>query len=32
MVVTRRGDSFEEQNLGAVRFVPLLGAEGWEEK
>jgi protein-L-isoaspartate(D-aspartate) O-methyltransferase len=31
-VITRRGDSFEEKNLGAVRFVPLLGEEGWEEK
>ncbi len=28
-VITRHGDSFEEENLGAVRFVPLLGAEGW---
>lgn len=30
-VITRRGDSFEEENLGGVRFVPLLGAEGWQE-
>jgi protein-L-isoaspartate(D-aspartate) O-methyltransferase len=30
-VITRRGDSFEEENLGAVRFVPLLGEEGWGE-
>ena len=30
-VITRRGDAFEEENLGAVRFVPLLGEEGWEE-
>jgi protein-L-isoaspartate(D-aspartate) O-methyltransferase len=31
-VITRRGDTFEEENLGAVRFVPLLGEEGWGEK
>ena len=31
-VITRRGDAFEEENLGAVRFVPLLGEEGWKEK
>lgn len=31
-VITRRGDGFEEENLGAVRFVPLLGDEGWVEK
>src|SRR5436190_9988958 len=30
-VITRRGDAFEEENLGAVRFVPLLGEEGWGE-
>jgi protein-L-isoaspartate(D-aspartate) O-methyltransferase len=24
-------DSFVEENLGAVRFVPLIGAEGWHE-
>ena len=29
LVVTRRGDRFEEENLGGVRFVPLLGEEGW---
>jgi protein-L-isoaspartate(D-aspartate) O-methyltransferase len=29
--VTRRGESFQEENLLACRFVPLLGAEGWEE-
>lgn len=28
-VITRRGDSFEEESLGGVRFVPLLGEEGW---
>ncbi len=28
-VITRRGDRFEEEDLGAVRFVPLMGAEGW---
>ena len=30
-VITRRGEAFEEENLGAVRFVPLLGEEGWVE-
>lgn len=30
-VITRRGDSFEEESLGGVRFVPLLGEEGWVE-
>ena len=24
-------DGFEEENLGAVRFVPLIGTEGWRE-
>jgi len=29
--VTRTdGDRFEEEDLGAVRFVPLIGAHGWE--
>jgi len=28
--VTRKGDSFESENLLACRFVPLLGEEGWE--
>ena len=28
--VTRRADgTFEREDLGAVRFVPLIGAEGW---
>ena len=30
-VITRRGDAFEEESLGSVRFVPLLGEEGWVE-
>jgi protein-L-isoaspartate(D-aspartate) O-methyltransferase len=30
LVITRRGDSFEEENLGGVRFVPLVGEEGWD--
>jgi protein-L-isoaspartate(D-aspartate) O-methyltransferase len=30
-VIKRHGDAFAEENLGAVRFVPLLGEEGWEE-
>jgi protein-L-isoaspartate(D-aspartate) O-methyltransferase len=30
--VSRTGaESFVEENLGAVRFVPLIGAEGWAE-
>ncbi len=30
--VTRHGeDLFAEENLGAVRFVPLIGAQGWNE-
>jgi protein-L-isoaspartate(D-aspartate) O-methyltransferase len=32
LVITRRGDSFEQENLGSVRFVPLMGAEGWTEE
>ena len=28
-VVTRRGETFETEDLGAVRFVPLMGEEGW---
>jgi protein-L-isoaspartate(D-aspartate) O-methyltransferase len=31
-VITRHGDVFEEENLGAVRFVPLLDKEGCAEK
>jgi protein-L-isoaspartate(D-aspartate) O-methyltransferase len=30
--VTRRGeDEFEQEDLGPVRFVPLIGAHGWAE-
>ena len=30
--ITRRGaDQFDEEDLGEVRFVPLVGAEGWPE-
>jgi protein-L-isoaspartate(D-aspartate) O-methyltransferase len=30
--VTRRGDElFEQQDLGPVRFVPLIGAHGWAD-
>ncbi len=30
--ITRTGpDSFEEEDIGAVRFVPLVGAQGWTE-
>jgi protein-L-isoaspartate(D-aspartate) O-methyltransferase len=28
--VRRDGDEFLEEDLGAVRFVPLIGEEGWE--
>jgi protein-L-isoaspartate(D-aspartate) O-methyltransferase len=31
VLVERDGDSFRETALGPVRFVPLLGAEGWPE-
>jgi protein-L-isoaspartate(D-aspartate) O-methyltransferase len=30
--VTRRGDQFEQEELGDVRFVPLIGAEGWQDE
>jgi protein-L-isoaspartate(D-aspartate) O-methyltransferase len=31
--VARRGhEDFEEQDLGPVRFVPLIGAQGWSER
>ncbi len=31
--VTRTGvEAFEEQDLGQVRFVPLIGAQGWDEQ
>lgn len=30
--ITRRGErQFEEEKLGAVRFVPLVGEQGWRE-
>lgn len=30
--VTRRGEqAYEQEDLGAVRFVPLIGAQGWSE-
>ena len=28
--IRRRGDETVEEDLGAVRFVPLIGAQGWE--
>ena len=28
-VVTKRGTAFERRDIGAVRFVPLVGAHGW---
>jgi protein-L-isoaspartate(D-aspartate) O-methyltransferase len=31
--ITRTGEEdFEQEELGAVRFVPLIGAHGWSEK
>lgn len=33
MRITRTGrDDFEEEDLGGVSFVPLIGAEGWEDR
>ncbi len=29
--VTRQGDKFIEDELGAVRFVPLIGEQGWRQ-
>ena len=31
MRITRHGDRFREESLGPVRFVPLIGAEGWSQ-
>ena len=31
-VFTRRGDEFDVEDLGAVRFVPLTGEEGWSDR
>ncbi len=31
VVITRRGERFERQDLSAVRFVPLVGDFGWSE-
>lgn len=31
-VVRSDGDEFTRENLGAVRFVPLLGVHGWQER
>jgi protein-L-isoaspartate(D-aspartate) O-methyltransferase len=31
-IVRRNPDQFFEEDLGEVRFVPLLGAEGWPER
>ncbi len=28
--IRRRGDDFEESDLGPVRFVPLIGDQGWK--
>jgi len=28
-VVTKRGVGLERRDIGAVRFVPLVGAHGW---
>lgn len=29
LLITREGDTFRKQELSEVRFVPLLGAQGW---
>ncbi|MDE3127127.1 MAG: protein-L-isoaspartate O-methyltransferase, partial [Gemmatimonadota bacterium] len=29
VLVTRRGDAYDRDELDAVRFVPLLGRHGW---
>ena len=29
--ITRRAERFSEDRLGGCRFVPLVGAEGWED-
>ncbi len=31
-VVRTGGDEYEREDLGAVRFVPLIGAHGWNEE
>jgi protein-L-isoaspartate(D-aspartate) O-methyltransferase len=30
-VIIRHGENFSEEDHGAVRFVPLMGEEGWKE-
>ena len=30
--VTRHGDELVEADLGAVRFVPLIGDQGWPDQ
>ncbi len=30
-VTRKEGDSFEEEDLGGVMFVPLIGEQGWDE-
>jgi protein-L-isoaspartate(D-aspartate) O-methyltransferase len=30
-VIRRSETAFEQENLGEVRFVPLIGAQGWPE-
>ncbi len=30
VLVTRHGDSYEQRDITPVRFVPLLGAHGWD--
>ncbi len=32
VVVERKGDRFERRSMGGVRFVKLIGAQGWEER
>jgi protein-L-isoaspartate(D-aspartate) O-methyltransferase len=31
VLLVKRGDALQRQDLGAVRFVPLIGKEGWQD-
>ncbi len=32
VAATRRGDTWRRESLGAVRFVPLIGEQGWDPR